>query len=77
MIPNEKELIDYIRKNELVNFSMIARSFDIKNSTVTDLILDLEKKKKVKVKKFGGSKVIFVKWSGKKEGRWQCMWLVG
>ena len=40
---------------------MIARNFEIKNSTVTDLVEDLEKKKKVKIKKFGGSKVILLK----------------
>jgi len=61
MIPNEKELISFIKNRDLVNFSMIAKHFDIKNSTVTDIIEDLTKKKLVKVTKLGGSNIVRTK----------------
>ena len=58
MIPTEKELVDFIRRHDLVNFSMIARFFDIKNATVTDLIKSLEKKRLLQIIKLGGSKIV-------------------
>lgn len=61
MLPNEKELIEYLKKQDLVNFSKIARHFDIQNATVTDLIKVLEKNKLVIVKKLGGSKVVILR----------------
>ena len=61
MIPDEKELLDFIKKRDLVNFSLIAKYFDIKNSTVSDIIKVLEKKKLVTVKKLGGSKIVRVR----------------
>ena len=60
MIPSEKELLDFIRRRDLVNFSLIARFFGLKNATVADLIAPLEKKKVVEVKKLGGSKIVRV-----------------
>ena len=61
MIPSEKELIQFIKQRDLVNFSLIAKFFDIKNTTVSDLIASLEKKKLVTVKKLGGSKIVRLK----------------
>ncbi|MBI2110138.1 MarR family transcriptional regulator [Candidatus Woesearchaeota archaeon] len=61
MIPTEKELMDFIRKRDLVNFSMIAKFFDIKNATVTDIIKGIEKKRLVQIIKLGGSKIVRVK----------------
>lgn len=61
MIPTEKELSEFIRKHDLVNYSLIAKHFKIKNSTVSDLIDLLEKKKLVEVKKLGGSKIVRIK----------------
>ena len=58
MIPSEKELVSFIKKRDLVNFSLIAKHFDIKNATVSDLIVPLQKKKLIEVKKLGGSKVV-------------------
>tara|TARA_Y100000310_G_scaffold167610_2_gene167554 strand:+ start:39991 stop:40185 length:195 start_codon:yes stop_codon:yes gene_type:complete len=58
MIPSEKELVEFIRKRDLVNFSLIAKFFDIKNATVSDLVLPLQKKKLIEIKKLGGSKVV-------------------
>ena len=61
MIPTEDELIEFVKRhNNLVNFSMVAKFFDINNATVSDLVNDLEKKKKLKIKKLGGSKIIIV-----------------
>jgi Mn-dependent DtxR family transcriptional regulator len=40
---------------------MIAKHFDIKNTTVSDLIASLEKNKVLKVKKLGGSKIVLLK----------------
>lgn len=61
MIPSEKELLDFLKKHDLVNMSAIAKRFDIKNATVPDLLKPLEKKKLVEVRKFGGSKVVLLK----------------
>ena len=61
MFPSEEELLAFINKKELVNFSMIAKAFNLRNSTVTDLMEALKTKKKVKIVKFGGSKVVMVK----------------
>ena len=61
MLPSEEELLEFIKKRELVNFSMIAKAFDLRNSTVTDLMESLKAKKKVTIKKFGGSKVVMLK----------------
>jgi len=61
VIPTEKELLDFIKRRDLVNFSIIAKYFDIKNSTVSDLIRVLVKKKLVVVKKLGGSKIVRLK----------------
>ena len=61
MIPTEKELLDFIKKNKLVNYSAIAKNFNIKNATVTDLIASLEKKGVVEVKKLGGSNIVLIR----------------
>lgn len=61
MIPSEEELINYIKKKNIVNFSIIAREFNIHNATVTDLIFKLNKLNKVKVKNLGGSKLVMPK----------------
>ena len=61
MIPTEKELINFIKRRDLVNFSLIAKHFNIKNTTVSDLISSLEKKKVLTVKKLGGSKIVRLK----------------
>lgn len=61
MIPSEEELLSFIQSKKFVNFSMIAKYFSIKNSTVSDLINALVKKKTVTVQKLGGSKIVLVK----------------
>jgi len=61
VIPTEKELIEFIKRRDLVNFSLIAKFFNIKNSTVSDLIASLQKKKLVTVKQLGGSKIVRIK----------------
>ncbi|MBT3866026.1 hypothetical protein HOF78_02900 [Candidatus Woesearchaeota archaeon] len=61
MFPTEKELISFIKKKGLVNFSMIAKHFKIQNTTVSDLIASLETKKVLRVKKLGGSKLVLLK----------------
>ena len=61
MIPTEAELISFIKRREFVNFSLVARHFEINNATVSDFIEMLVKKKKVIVKKVGGSKWIKLK----------------
>jgi len=61
MLPTEKELLEFIEKRDnLVNFSMIAKQFGIKNTTVSDIISALQKKKVVVVKVLGSSKVVVV-----------------
>jgi|SRR3989344_3364496 len=60
-MPNEEELIMFIKKRGFVNLSDIARYFDINNATVSDLINDLVKKKKVRIKKIGSNKVVLLK----------------
>jgi len=61
LVPTEKELLDFIKKRDFVNFSLIAKYFEIKNQTVSDLIETLEKKKLVVIKKWGGSKAVVLK----------------
>ena len=61
MIPTEKELLDFIKRRDIVNFSLIAKHFDIQHATVSDLIFALQQKKLVDVKKLGGSKIVRVK----------------
>lgn len=61
MIPTEKELIDFIKKRDIVNYSAIAKYYEINNATVSDLIDSLVKKKLVNVKQLGGSKIVRVK----------------
>ena len=51
MFPTEKELITFIKKKGLVNFSMIAKHFKIQNTTVSDLVASLEQKKVLSIKK--------------------------
>ncbi len=66
MIPEQKELVEFIRRHEPVNYSMIAKFYSINNATVTDLIEALEKKKFVAVKKIGSNKVVML---DKKRGK--------
>lgn len=62
MIPTEKELISFVEKREnLVNLTMIAQFFNIKNSTASDIVNHLAKKKVLEIKKLGGSKIVRVK----------------
>jgi len=61
MVPNEKELVLFIKRKGLVNFSMIARHFEIQNATVSDLIATLKARGRVNVKQLGGSKIVQVK----------------
>lgn len=61
MIPTEKELVDFLKRHDLINLTAIARHFDIKNATVPDLLKPLEKKRLVEVRKFGGSKVVLLR----------------
>lgn len=58
MIPTEKELLDFIGRQDIVNFSLIARHYKLKNATVSDIIKDIERKKLIEVKKIGGSKIV-------------------
>jgi len=61
VFPTEKELITFVKKKGLVNFSMIAKHFKIQNTTVSDLIASLENRKVLSVKKLGGSKLVLLK----------------
>ena len=61
MIPEQKELLEFIKKHEPVNYSMIAKFYAINNATVTDLIDALEKKKFVTVKNIGANKIVMIK----------------
>ena len=64
MIPEQKELVEYIRNHKLVNYSLIANFYDINNATVSALIDALVKKKLVVVKKLGGNKVVMIREKG-------------
>lgn len=58
MIPSENELKDFIKRRDFVNFSLIAKHFEINNATVSDLINMLVKKKIAIVRKLGGNKIV-------------------
>ena len=66
MIPTEKELLEFIKNRGLVNYNIIAKFYEIKHATVSDIINDLEKKKLVKVKKLGGNKIVLLVKKGDK-----------
>ena len=61
MIPSEDELLGFLKKNDLANYSVIAKHFKIKNTTVSDLIDHLLSKHLIEVKKVGGSKIARIK----------------
>jgi predicted ArsR family transcriptional regulator len=61
MIPTEKELLNFLKKHDLVNLTAIARHFDLKNATIPDLLKPLEKRRIVEVRRFGGSKVVLLR----------------
>ena len=65
MIPTEKELLQFIKKRDIVNYSSIAKYYEINNATVSDFVDALVKKKLVTVKKLGGSKIVRIKWEDK------------
>ncbi len=58
--PTEEELVQFIKKKDFVNFTMIAKQFNIQKVTVSDIIASLVQKKLVKVKKIGGSKMVVI-----------------
>lgn len=61
MVPSEQELLEYVKKHDsLVNLSMIANFFGIKNATASDIVSDLAKKKLIEIRKLGGQKIIRV-----------------
>jgi Mn-dependent DtxR family transcriptional regulator len=61
LIPSEEELLLFIKRKGIVNFSMIARQFEIQNATVSDLIASVKAKGRVNVKQLGGSKIVQLK----------------
>lgn len=61
MIPDEQELLDFLHTHDLVNFSIIAKHFKIKNTTVSDLIHALQEKHLITIKQLGASKVVRIK----------------
>jgi hypothetical protein len=78
MIPTAEELIKFIKSKDIVNFSIIAKHFNIKNNTVSDIILDLERKKLVEVSSFGGSKIVKIKEDKmKKKGQVTIYFIIG
>lgn len=60
-VPNQDELIRFIKRKVFVNLSMIARHYGIKNGTASDLVDYLSKNNLVTVKKLGGSKIVRLK----------------
>ncbi|MBS3160621.1 hypothetical protein J4213_02885 [Candidatus Woesearchaeota archaeon] len=61
MIPTQEQLMKFIRSKNFINFSIIAKHFNIKNTTVSDLVKDLEEKKLVDIIDAGGSKMVQVR----------------
>ncbi len=61
MVPTQEQLLNFLRKHNLPNLSKIAKHFNIQNTTVSDLVKDLEEKKLVSVVNVGGNKVVQVK----------------
>lgn len=58
---NLEEVIRFIkRRKNLVNISMIARYFGIRNATASDIVLTMESKGMVSVQEFGISKLVMV-----------------
>tara|TARA_Y100000034_G_scaffold100701_1_gene124459 strand:+ start:437 stop:985 length:549 start_codon:yes stop_codon:yes gene_type:complete len=60
-IPNEEELMAFIKRRDLVNFSTIANFYKLNNATVSDMVNLLVYKELVTVKKLGSNKIIRMK----------------
>ena len=65
MLPTEKELLSYIKKEKLVNYTKIAKKFKVSNQTVPDLLKHLLENRKIRIKKIGAYK--FVEADGKSD----------
>jgi hypothetical protein len=61
LIPKDEELIKFIKSKKFVNYSIIAKHYNLKNVTVSDIVKDLEKKNLVEIINAGGNKMIQVK----------------
>lgn len=60
MLPTEAELLQYIGKEKLVNYTRIAKKFKISNNTVPDLLKPLLRKRKIRIKKVGSYRFVEV-----------------
>ena len=60
MLPTEAELLSYIKREKLVNYTKIAKRFKISNQTVPDILQPLLKNKEIRIKKVGSYKFVEV-----------------
>jgi predicted transcriptional regulator len=61
MLPTELELMSYIRRIRLANFTRIARHFNISQHIIPDLLQPILKKGKIRIKKIGSNKFVEVR----------------
>ncbi len=57
-IPTEKDIIEFVSKGKLVNYSRIARKFHIKKLAVPDIIEPLIRRKIIVIEKVGSNKFV-------------------
>ena len=58
MIPTADDLKSFIRDNQPVNLSKIAREFNIRAATASELVRALEEQREAIVEKTAGSKFV-------------------
>lgn len=60
-VPTKEEVIKYLQQRKNATYTAIANNFSIKIATVSDLIDDLKRERKVTVIKIGTAKVVNLK----------------
>ena len=58
-LPTEKELLEQISEKKYLNFVSIAKHFNIPPAAMNDLLKPLLKRKLIRIRKVGASKMVF------------------
>ena len=58
---DNESLMNFVKRRDFVNLSMIARFFKVKNSTASDIVKDLSDQNLVVIKNIGGNKFVTLK----------------
>ena len=59
--PEESEIVEFIKKNEFVNISMISSFFSIHRVTASEVVANLRGKNIVDIERIGRNNIVFLK----------------